>query len=232
MGKRFLLLFIGTIGHMVFAQQWVDSIQAAREAYHKKEYSTAERIYRAHYKKAKAKGGIDEELAQTKYRQRNFKGAIEYYQKSLKTAKKSTEKGRIKHNLGNAYFEAGDYPKAIESYKDALRLNPSNEKTRYNLNEAIRRQQNKQQKTQNPPPKTPKNKPKRDPSNPSNNNSKKDKKNNSGESRSGQSNSSKLQRKDVDRKLDELAKKEGETRRKMNRNSGKKQVENTSTKDW
>ena len=39
MGKRFLLLFIGTIGHMVFAQQWVDSIQAAREAYHKKEYS-------------------------------------------------------------------------------------------------------------------------------------------------------------------------------------------------
>ena len=232
MGKRFLLVLIGTFGHIVFAQQWVDSIKAAREAYQKKDFSSAERIYRTHYKKAKAKGGVDEELAQTKYRQRNFKGAIEYYQKKLKTVKKSIEKGRIKHNLGNAYFEAGDYPRAIESYKDALRLNPSNEKTRYNLSEAIRRQQNKQQKAPNPPPKNSKNKPKQNPSDPAKNNSNKDKKNNSGEARSGQSNPSKLHRKDVDRKLDELAKKEGETRRKINRNSGKKQVENTSTKDW
>jgi hypothetical protein len=80
--------------------------------------------------------------------------------------------------------------------------------------------------------KNPKNKPKQDPSNPDKKNPNKDKKNNSGEARSRQSNPSKLHRKDVDRKLDELAKKEGETRRKISRNSGKKQEENASNKDW
>lgn len=232
MGKRFLLLLIGIYGHIIFAQQWVDSIDAARDAYQKKDYSSAERIYRAHYKKAQSKGGIDEELAQTKYRQRRFNSAIEYYQKKLKTVNKRSEKARIKHNLGNAYFERGDYYRAIESYKEALRLNPKNEKTRYNLSEAIRRQKNKEKKTPNSANKKSKNNPKQNPSNQSKNNPKKNKTSKSGETQSGQSNSSKLHRKDVDRKLDELAKKEGETRRKFYGNNGKKQTENTSIKDW
>ncbi len=95
MGKRFLLLLFSIYGHIIFAQQWVDSIDAARDAYQKKDYSSAERIYRAHYKKAKSKGGIDEELAQTKYRQRRFNSAIEYYQKKLKNVNKRSEKARI-----------------------------------------------------------------------------------------------------------------------------------------
>ncbi len=129
MNKHYLVLFLGIIIHWGFAQQWVDSIDAARRAYHKKNYADAERIYKSQYEKAKSKGGIDEELAQTKYRQRDYKGAIHFYQKKLKSVKNKTEKARIKHNLGNSYFEKGDYAKAIKAYKEALRLNPSNDKT-------------------------------------------------------------------------------------------------------
>jgi len=148
MNKHYLVLCIGFIIHWEFAQQWVDSIDAARHAYHKKNYADAERIYKSQYEKAKSKGGIDEELAQTKYRQRDYKGAIHFYQKKLKSVKNKTEKARIKHNLGNSYFEKGDYAKAIKAYKEALRLNPSNDKTRYNLSEAIRQQQNQEKKKQ------------------------------------------------------------------------------------
>ena len=165
MNKHYLVLFLGFIIHWGFAQQWVDSIDAARQAYHKKNYPDAERIYKSQYEKAKSKGGIDEELAQTKYRQRDYKGAIHFYQKKIKSVKNKTEKARVKHNLGNSYFEKGDYAKAIKAYKESLRLNPANDKTRYNLSEAIRQQQNQEQKQrqeqknkpnkQNSPPKNP-----------------------------------------------------------------------------
>ena len=120
MNKHYLVLFLGIIFHWGFAQQWVDSIDAARQAYHKKNYADAERIYKSQYEKAKSKGGIDEELAQTKYRQRDYKGAIHFYQKKLKSVKNKTEKARIKHNLGNSYFEKGDYAKAIKAYKEEM----------------------------------------------------------------------------------------------------------------
>jgi len=230
MNKHYLVLFLGFIIHCGFAQQWVDSIDAARQAYHKKNYADAERIYKSQYEKAKSKGGIDEELAQTKYRQRDYKGAIHFYQKKLKSVKNKTEKARVKHNLGNSYFEKGDYAKAINAYKEALRLNPSNDKTRYNLSEAIRQQQNQEEKNkpnnpnkQNGPKKNPSDsKQKNDPKSGNNNNKNSNK--------NGQSSQGKLPKKEVERKLDELARKEGETRRKMG--SGKSKSNNSSNKDW
>ena len=230
MNKHYLVLFLGFIIHCGFAQQWVDSIDAARQAYHKKNYADAERIYKSQYEKAKSKGGIDEELAQTKYRQRDYKGAIHFYQKKLKSVKNKTEKARVKHNLGNSYFEKGDYAKAIKAYKESLRLNPANDKTRYNLSEAIRQQQNQEEKNkpnnpnkQNGPKKNPSDsKQKNDPKSGNNNNKNSNK--------NGQSSQGKLPKKEVERKLDELARKEGETRRKMG--SGKSKSNNSSNKDW
>jgi tetratricopeptide (TPR) repeat protein len=41
------------------------------------------------------------------------------------------------YNLGNLYFQTGDYETAIEAYRESLRLNPSNEDARYNLEFAL-----------------------------------------------------------------------------------------------
>ena len=235
MNKHYLVLFLGLIIHWGFAQQWVDSIEAARQAYHKKNYPDAERIYKSQYEKAKTKGGIDEELAQTKYRQRDYKGAIHFYQKKLKSVKNKTEKARVKHNLGNSYFEKGDYAKAIKAYKESLRLNPANDKTRYNLSEAIRQQQKQEQKHRREKKHKP-NKQNSPPKNPSDSKQKKDPKNggdnNKNSNKNGQSGQGKLPKKEVERKLDDLARKEGETRRKMGNGKSKAKSKNSSNKDW
>lgn len=235
MNKHYLVLFLGFIIHWGFAQQWVDSIDAARQAYHKKNYANAERIYKSQYEKAKSKGGIDEELAQTKYRQRDYKGAIHFYQKKLKSVKNKTEKARVKHNLGNSYFEKGDYAKAIKAYKESLRLNPANNKTRYNLSEAIRQQQNQEQKQRQEQKNKP-NKQNSPPKNPSDSKQKKDPKNggdnNKNSNKNGQSGQGKLPKKEVERTLDDLARKEGETRRKMGSGKRKPKSNNSSNKDW
>lgn len=45
---------------------------------------------------------------------------------------------QVWHNLGNIFMSEKDYPKAIEAYKQSLRLYPKDEETRYNLTLALK----------------------------------------------------------------------------------------------
>src|SRR5690554_3747126 len=55
------------------------------------------------------------------------------------------------HNVGNSQMQKKNYKAAVDSYKNALRKNPADDKARYNLAEAQRRvkQQEQDQKDQN-----------------------------------------------------------------------------------
>lgn len=56
------------------------------------------------------------------------------------------------HNLGNSMVKAQDYQKAVEAYKNALRNNPDDRDTKYNLTyalEKLKEQEQQQQKDQN-----------------------------------------------------------------------------------
>lgn len=52
------------------------------------------------------------------------------------------------YNLGTAQMEAEDFPAAIESYKEALRLSPDNGDAKHNLELAMRKLQEQQQQQQ------------------------------------------------------------------------------------
>lgn len=60
------------------------------------------------------------------------------------------EKAKAYHNMGNAQLMAGEIDKSIESYKNALRNNPDDDETRYNLAYAkkLKEQQEQQQQQQ------------------------------------------------------------------------------------
>lgn len=55
------------------------------------------------------------------------------FRQAAKTAKTKEEKHRAFHNLGNTFMNAKKYQEAVESYKNALRNNPKDDETRYNL---------------------------------------------------------------------------------------------------
>jgi Ca-activated chloride channel family protein len=67
------------------------------------------------------------------YQSKNFKEAIPQYELTTKTATDKFTKAEAFHNLGNAMMESKNYQGAVDSYKNALRNNPNDDETRYNL---------------------------------------------------------------------------------------------------
>ncbi len=88
-------------------------------------------------------------LGHAHYRNENYELAAEDYLKF--TDKPGVTKSEQFHNLGNAFLQAGDYDKSIQSYIEALKLDSESDDTKYNLSmaQAMLRQQQQQQQQQN-----------------------------------------------------------------------------------
>ena len=84
--------------------------------------------------------GLDPDSVPAKYNAGNNYYNKEKYDESivshLKAAQVATtkkEKHKAFHNLGNAHYQKEDFSAAVEAYKNALRNDPTDNETRYNL---------------------------------------------------------------------------------------------------
>ena len=205
------------------SSDWRGIIKMARMSYQKKDYDKAMLFYKTALEVMPGDVDIADEIAQTQYRMEQFEAAQSIYQK--RTSGDIKAKGRAYHNLGNIAMESEDYDNAIANYKNALRNNPKNERTRYNLSQAIRKKKEKEK--QNPPP--PKDNEEEDKDQ---NKDKKDKeKDKNPKKSSGQDNPSSLSDNSVERELDKLMRKESETKRKLASSKEGKQ-DKKSSKEW
>ena len=82
-------------------------------------------------------------LANTLYSQQKFQESIDYYEKCVDKSDDKLSRARTYHNLGNAFFKANQVTEAIRAYENALKLNPSDMDTKYNLALAKKQQKNK-----------------------------------------------------------------------------------------
>ncbi len=110
------------------------------------------------YRKAIAKNPIDiiptYNLANAYYATKKYDEATQRYTETIEKATSKIEKHQIYHNQGNTFMEQKQYEKAVEAYKNALRNNPKDNETRYNLalaKELLKKQQeqDEQNKDQN-----------------------------------------------------------------------------------
>jgi len=118
--------------------------------YSEKKYSDAEVSYR------KALESVDDvetgrfNLGDALYEQGRYDEAIGRYEDVLGSAKDDGIRARAYHNIGNAKLKNKKYEESIDAYKEALKINPADDDTRYNLEYARRmlQQQQQQQKKQ------------------------------------------------------------------------------------
>jgi len=59
--------------------------------------------------------------------------AMSRFQQAADVATSKSDKHGAYHNLGNTYMNAKKYQDAVDAYKNALRNNPNDDETRYNL---------------------------------------------------------------------------------------------------
>ncbi|WP_321437059.1 tetratricopeptide repeat protein [uncultured Bacteroides sp.] len=89
-------------------------------------------------------------LGNTLSHQGKLKDAMEKYTAATKAAgKNNTKLAKIYHNAGVLYQSAKHYQEAVQSYKQSLRYNPSDDETRYNLALAMKMLKDQQKKQQN-----------------------------------------------------------------------------------
>ncbi len=133
--KRFsILIILCAVASLVAAQKESGDVRRGNSAYKKEKYVDAEVNYRKGLEKnAKSFSGTFN-LGNALYRQEKYSEAVEQFQAAAALA--GTDKGRIAaayHNIGNSLLQSGDFAKSIDAYKQALRNNPNDNDTRYNL---------------------------------------------------------------------------------------------------
>jgi tetratricopeptide (TPR) repeat protein len=225
----YLLFFVVlSFGFDAHAQEWIQDLKAAREAYQRKAYQQSFDLYRSLEGKLPKNVDVANEMGQAAYRAGKFEDAERYFN-AANTGRKDAKNQFISaHNLGNARMKRKDYNGAVEAYKNALRKNPNDVQTRYNLSEALRNL--KKNNNNPPPPNNPPNQPPKDPKQPNKPNDSKPKDPKQPQQPS-QRNPSNLPNKTVDRLLDDLMKNEAQTKKKMGGEKGKNN-QCSSGKDW
>ena len=91
----------------------------------------------ADYRKAIALNPVDEtgkyNLGTAYYGKSKNAEAMRRFMQAAEVADSKAEKHKTYHNLGNTYMNEKMYAEAVEAYKNALRNNPTDDESRYNL---------------------------------------------------------------------------------------------------
>ena len=109
-------------------------------------YISAEKEYRKAISKAPSVVAGAYNLGNTYYDKGNYEEALYRHTQAAEQSTSKIEKHKAFHNIGNILMKENLCKEAVEAYKNALRNNPSDDETRYNL--AIAKECAEQQKEQ------------------------------------------------------------------------------------
>jgi|SRR5690554_1491586 len=141
------VLFIVVLFSMGFvqSQSWKDSLRAGKQAYQDGDYEQAYQSLLEAQKLAPAEVDLSQDIGNAAYRSQDYEMAEKAFRAAASNVEDGLEQSKHWHNVGNSQMQAKSYKAAVESYKNALRKNPDDEKTRYNLAEAQRRVKKEEQ---------------------------------------------------------------------------------------
>ena len=108
------------------------------------------------YRKAISKSGDNVaapfNLGNAYYNKETYSEAFGRFKEAGELASDKKSKHKAFHNMGNVFMKRKEYEKAVEGYKQALRNDPTDEETRYNLalaKELLKKEQDEQKDDKN-----------------------------------------------------------------------------------
>ena len=159
MNKIYTLFFLGTV--TLGSAQVVDKKESdkalkssmdltweANKELSENEFIQAEADYRRAISKSDENVIAPYNLGTAYYKKESLEEAFGRFKQAGELAEAKPEKHKAFHNMGNVFMKNEEYSKAVEAYKEALRNDPTDEETRYNLAlaKALAEKQKNQQK--------------------------------------------------------------------------------------
>ena len=145
--KIILFILAILIGIPIFAQQKQSLLREGTKLYSDSSYSQAEIKYRKALEKDQDYFKSSFNLADAVYKQERYEEASSLFNALKDNASSKDDLAKVYHNLGNSLAKENKYEKAINAYKNSLRINPTDDETRYNL--ALTKKNKQKQEEQN-----------------------------------------------------------------------------------
>ncbi|MFV8225441.1 tetratricopeptide repeat protein [Christiangramia aquimixticola] len=151
------IFIIGGLGNVIAqekskkaAEESNAYVAEAQEELADNNFAAAEAAYRKAIAKDPANMVAKYNMGNLYYEKEKTLSAKQRLDEAAELAETKAEKHRIYHNLGNSHMQQKNYQEAVNAFKDALRNDPTDEETRYNLALAKKMlEKEKQQQDQN-----------------------------------------------------------------------------------
>lgn len=145
-----LIITLATFVSGSYAQEEKKFVRKGNRQYEKKNFSEAEINYRKAAEQKAGSGIAAFNLGNSLYKQSKFEEAGKEFSAAANTSMDKKDLAKAFHNLGNSFLQMQKYPESIEAYKKALRNNPNDLETKYNLSFAQKKMnENPNQNQQN-----------------------------------------------------------------------------------
>ena len=143
---KFVIIYILVlVAVTAFAQQERKFIRKGNNLYEKENFQESEIQYRKAIDKDKNSYNASFNIGDALYKQEKYEDATKQFSDLTNREMSKEEKAKLYHNIGNSMLQNQKVKESIDAYKEALRNNPNDMDTKYNLAFAQRLLQQQQQ---------------------------------------------------------------------------------------
>lgn len=147
--KIILIYTLVLIAFNAFAQKERKYVRQGNNEFENANYENSEVLYRkAADLEEKKTYETAFNVGDALYKQEKYEDAINQFNSIADYEISKEEKAKIYHNLGNSLLQSNKLKESIEAYKNALRNNPDDMETKYNLVYAQKKLEEQQQQNQ------------------------------------------------------------------------------------
>jgi len=230
MRLSFIVLILCLVPTLLFAQSARERVKEGNQLFLEENYDQALNKYQDALLSDPENERIQFNVGNTRYQKKKYEEAIQDYQKVIGTEDFALEQ-QTYYNLGNTLYRMGKLPESILAYQQALKLNPNDIDSKYNLEYVRRKLKENADKQQQDPQQQQQQQEQQQQQNQGQQDQKKDEENQQQEEQQQQQkqDENKLSKEDAERILNALKddEKDLQKKRKM-KTSGRRMVE----KDW